>query len=88
MEVSMWRVLPFSFLLVLFSTVAWAQVDDTYTVSLSDALAAPGQVVIGPETRRLLGDAICCESMGTVTLKGRSQEVEAWLVTSIKDASE
>jgi len=61
-------------------------IGDTVNVAsrLEASVAQPGHVVIGPETRRLLGDTISCESLGTVALKGRSQEVEAWLVESIE----
>ncbi|MDJ0945624.1 MAG: AAA family ATPase [Kiloniellales bacterium] len=43
-------------------------------------LAAPFEVVIGPTTRRLLGDAFELESLGRRELKGFDEAVEAWRV--------
>jgi class 3 adenylate cyclase len=35
-------------------------------------------VVIGPETARLIGDAENVESLGAITVKGRTQPVDAY----------
>ena len=43
-------------------------------------LAAPNQVVIGPLTRELIGDAFACESLGSNVLHGVAEPVPAWRV--------
>jgi len=43
-------------------------------------IAAPSTVVIGPETRRLLGDAFTLESLGTHVVKGLESPTELWHV--------
>ena len=42
------------------------------------ALARPNQVVIGPLTHELIGEAITCEDLGTQLLKGIAEPVRAW----------
>ena len=44
------------------------------------AQAAPGEIVVSDETRRLLGSAFELESTGTLALKGFGAPVEAWRV--------
>ena len=44
------------------------------------ALAEPGQVVIGPLTRELIGAAVACEDLGRHRLKGIAEPVRAWRV--------
>ncbi len=46
-----------------------------------EGVAAPGQVVIGADTRRLVGHQFSLKNLGTQELKGFEQPVPAWLVT-------
>jgi adenylate cyclase len=43
-------------------------------------VARPGDVVLGPETHRLLGGAIATEPLGDFQLKGLEQKIVAWRV--------
>lgn len=43
-------------------------------------VASPGQVVIGPETRRLVGETVPVESLGEQRLKGLERPIEAFRV--------
>jgi adenylate cyclase len=43
-------------------------------------VARPGDVVLGPETYRLLRGAIPAESLGELQLKGLQQKIEAYRV--------
>lgn len=47
---------------------------------LESAVAKPGQVVIGPETRRLLGPEVPVEDLGSFRLKGLESEIRAYRV--------
>jgi class 3 adenylate cyclase/tetratricopeptide (TPR) repeat protein len=54
-------------------------------------LAQPNQVVIGPLTRQLIGDAFALEDLGERLLKGIAQPVHAWHVgreRNVESASE
>src|SRR6516165_2083060 len=44
------------------------------------ALAEPGTVVIGPQTRRLLGDLFECRDLGAIEVKGFPEPVRAYQV--------
>jgi class 3 adenylate cyclase/predicted ATPase len=44
------------------------------------ALAQPGTVVIGPQTRRLLGDLFECRDLGAIEVKGFPEPVHAYQV--------
>jgi hypothetical protein len=44
------------------------------------ALAEPGTVVIGPQTRRLLGDLFECRDLGAVEVKGFPEPLHAYQV--------
>src|SRR5262249_633167 len=46
-------------------------------------LARPGSVVIARATRRLLGEQFRLQSIGTHTLKGFTEPVEAWSVEGL-----
>jgi class 3 adenylate cyclase/tetratricopeptide (TPR) repeat protein len=48
-------------------------------------IASPGEVVIAPSTRRLVGDAFVLQSLGAVHLKGYEREVEVHRVVSPRD---
>ncbi len=47
---------------------------------LEEQVAAPGDVVLGSETERLLGGTVATEPLGEFTLKGLSQRVAAFRV--------
>lgn len=47
---------------------------------LESSVAKPGDVVLGPETWRLLGGAIPTEPLGEFQLKGLQQKIQAWRV--------
>jgi adenylate cyclase len=49
---------------------------------LEALVAHPDDVVLGPETRRLLGDAIATEPLGEFQLKGLQQRIQAFRVAS------
>jgi adenylate cyclase len=46
-------------------------------------MAEPGTVVIGETTRKQLGDIAAARSLGKLNLKGRSEPVEAYVLTSM-----
>ncbi len=50
-----------------------------------EAVAEPGQVVIGDTTRRLLGDAADVEPLGELTVKGREAPVTGYLLREVHD---
>jgi class 3 adenylate cyclase len=52
--------------------------DTTNVAARLQGIAQPGEVVIGPETARLLGDDFALASLGSVSVKGRVQAVEAY----------
>lgn len=54
--------------------------DTTNVASRLQNLAGPGEVVIGPETARLLGGTVELIPLGPVTVKGRAQPVEVFRV--------
>lgn len=47
---------------------------------LESSVAKPGDVVLGPETHRLLGGALPTEPLGEFQLKGLQQKIQAWRV--------
>jgi adenylate cyclase len=49
---------------------------------LESSVAQPGDVVIGPETHRLLGGAVDAEPLGELQLKGLQQKITAWRVVA------
>lgn len=49
------------------------------------ALARPNQVVVGPLTRELIGEAFVCEDLGANRLKGVAAPVQAWRVVRERD---
>jgi class 3 adenylate cyclase len=48
------------------------------------ALATPGGIVVGPQTRRELGDLATVESLGSVELKGKAEAVETFRLLAIR----
>jgi class 3 adenylate cyclase/tetratricopeptide (TPR) repeat protein len=49
------------------------------------SLAAPNQVVVGPLTRDLVGDAFVCEDLGTHALKGIPAPLRAWRIVGERE---
>jgi|GEM_PF-151186 len=47
---------------------------------LEQFVAGPGEIVIGPETRRQLGESVATEDLGDLTLKGLKEKVHAYRV--------
>jgi len=45
-----------------------------------EGAAPPGEIVIGPETNRLLGGAVPTEPMGELQLRGLQQKIPAYRV--------
>ena len=54
--------------------------DTTNVASRLQSHANAGEIVIGPETARLLGDAWDLAPLGAITVKGRTQAVDAFRV--------
>ena len=48
------------------------------------ALATPGGIVIGPVTRRELGDRATVEPLGPAELKGKAEPVETFRLLSVR----
>ena len=47
--------------------------------------AAPGEIVIGPQTWRLVRDMVSAEPLGPLRLKGKSQPVAAYRLLRVRD---
>lgn len=47
--------------------------------------AAPGEIIIGPQTWRLVRDIVTAEPLGPLQLKGKSQPVAAYRLLRIRD---
>jgi class 3 adenylate cyclase len=54
--------------------------DTTNVAARLQSLAGPGEIVIGPETARMLGQSVELAPMGSVQVKGRAGAVEAFRV--------
>ena len=54
--------------------------DTTNVASRLQNLAGPGEIVIGPETARLLGGSLELTPLGSVTVKGRAGLVDAFRI--------
>jgi class 3 adenylate cyclase len=59
--------------------------DTTNVAARLQGVAGAGEVVIGPETARLIGDAAHVEPLGAITVKGRGQPVEAFRMRPVSD---
>ena len=46
-----------------------------------EGIAPPDEIVIGPETHRLLAGAVPTEPLGELQLKGLQQKIQAYRVT-------
>ena len=53
------------------------------TAARLEQAAAPGEVVIAPETYRLVGHCVMAEAVGGLSLKGKRDEVRAWRLESV-----
>jgi class 3 adenylate cyclase/tetratricopeptide (TPR) repeat protein len=69
---------------------------DTYTFVTGDAVnvasrlqhsAARGEILIGDQTRRLIGDAALVEPVEPLSLRGKAGLVVAWRLTDVPDAT-
>jgi len=47
--------------------------------------AAPGEIVLGPLTHRLVHEAVRLQSLAPLSLKGRAEAVEAWRLLEVLD---
>ena len=47
--------------------------------------AAPGEIIIGPQTWRLVRDMVSAEPLGPLQLKGKSQPVAAYRLLRVRD---
>lgn len=54
--------------------------DTTNVAARLESAAAPGEIVIGPDTARMLGGALDLESLGAIAVKGRTQPVDAYRI--------
>jgi class 3 adenylate cyclase len=52
--------------------------DVVNTAARLEARAAPGQVLLGPQTRALIGDAVELRDLGDASLKGKSEAVRVY----------
>ena len=50
--------------------------------------AAPGEVILGGLTRRLIGELATCEALAPLTLKGKAEEVQAYRLLSVTAAGD
>jgi class 3 adenylate cyclase len=62
--------------------------DTTNVASRLESVAAPGTIVVGGTTARLLAHRFVLESLGDVQVKGRDQAVAAWRLVGIHDEAE
>jgi class 3 adenylate cyclase len=60
--------------------------DTTNVAARLEGLAEPGQVVIGPATYAMLGDAAECRSLGPVAVKGKREPVDAYVLDGLAGA--
>jgi class 3 adenylate cyclase len=51
-----------------------------------EAAAAPGEILLGPETYALVREAVSTESVEPLALKGKSEPVPAWRLTGVPDS--
>jgi class 3 adenylate cyclase/tetratricopeptide (TPR) repeat protein len=51
-----------------------------------EAAAAPGEILLGADTYALVREAVSTESVKPLALKGKSEPVPAWRLTSVSDA--
>lgn len=58
--------------------------DTTNLAARLQALAEPGEVVIGPITRELLGDRADLRPLGLVPVKGKSEPVAAFVLETLR----
>ncbi|HEY5164444.1 MAG TPA: adenylate/guanylate cyclase domain-containing protein, partial [Acidimicrobiia bacterium] len=56
--------------------------DVVNTASRLQTVAEPGRVVVGPDTHAATHHAVQYEPLGALTVRGRSEPVEAWLALS------
>jgi class 3 adenylate cyclase len=54
--------------------------DTTSVAARLQTVADAGEIVIGPETARLLGGALDLAPLGAISVKGRTQPVDAFRI--------
>jgi adenylate cyclase len=63
---------------------SFAAIGDTpNTAARLQTAAAPGQVVIGAETARTVGDGAVLEPLGAIEVKGKAEPVEAFVLVRL-----
>jgi len=55
---------------------------------LESQVATPGEIIVGPNTARQLGEEVHKEALDPVTVKGKSKTVEPWKILGLKNDSE
>ncbi len=48
-------------------------------------VATPGEIIVGPNTAKALEDSILREALEPVSVKGKSQPVEPWRITGLRE---
>lgn len=51
--------------------------DVVNTAARLESVAQPGQILLGPETYRVIHDQVSCRAIGSLKLKGKAQAIEA-----------
>jgi class 3 adenylate cyclase len=57
--------------------------DAVNTAARLEQAAGPGEVLIGPVTRELLGDNADCVPLPPLTLKGKAEPIQAWRLVAM-----
>ena len=62
---------------------AFATGDAVNVAARLEQAAAPGQILIGPQTHRLVREAVRAEAVAPLELKGKGEPVEAWRLVEV-----
>ena len=62
---------------------AFATGDAVNVAARLEQAAAPGQILIGPQTHRLVREAVRAEAVAPLDLKGKAEPVEAWRLVEV-----
>jgi class 3 adenylate cyclase/predicted ATPase len=66
----------------------WLVSGDTVNVAARlQQAAAPGEILIGDDTRRLAAAALELEAMAPLTVKGKSEPLTAWRLLGVRDSA-
>ena len=63
---------------------AFATGDAVNVAARLEQTAAPGEILLGEATLRLVRDAVAVESVGSLNLKGKSETVPAWRLLAVE----